>query len=171
MNCIYDESKDGRRGRKRVLDGLHAKAEAFDVAVESLRTSDHESALALLRLIREGAPVDEITSQAKDYIDKSSSTTASQENLSAERARQAALSITALCDIPVVDVPAQPWTTETTDDGLASHLVSLYFTWQNTYFSCLDKTVFADAMKLKDPSSLLCSPLLVNAVLFMGCVS
>lgn len=30
---------------------------------------------------------------------------------------------------------------------------------------------FPEAMKLKDPSSPLCSPCLVNAVLFMGCVS
>jgi hypothetical protein len=150
---------------------MHAKADAFESAVEMLRKSDHESAVALLQLVREGAPVDEIANQAKDYLDRSSPAADAVEDRQAVLARRAALSITALCDIPIIDVPAQPWTTQTTDNDFLSHLVSLFFTWQNTYFCALDKDVFTEAMRSKDTSSLLCTPLLVNAVAFMGCVS
>ena len=42
-----------------------------------------------------------------------------------------ALSISRLCDIPLYAGPACPWTTVTDDNGLVSHLISLYFTWNN----------------------------------------
>ena len=139
--------------------------------MELLQTSDHESATASLRLVREGAPIDEVLGQAKHYLDRTSTTATSQEDLKASQARQGALSITALCDIPTIQVPAQPWTTKIADDDLVSHLVSLYFTWQNTYFACIDENAFTEAMQSNDTSSTTCSPCLVNAVLFMGRVS
>lgn len=76
-----------------------------------------------------------------------------------------------LCDEATIKVPANPWTTVTSDAGLVSHLVSLYFTWDYPVHAFLDEGVFLRHMVAGDASSRFCSPFLVNALLSNACVS
>ncbi|KAJ5171393.1 Transcription factor [Penicillium coprophilum] len=73
-----------------------------------------------------------------------------------------------LCDIPLFEVPAKPWTKVTDDDYLVSHLVSLYFTWDHPCSQFLDQRIFLEHMKRGDQTSEFCTPLLVNSLLSMA---
>ncbi|OQE41917.1 hypothetical protein PENCOP_c004G06245 [Penicillium coprophilum] len=73
-----------------------------------------------------------------------------------------------LCDIPLFEVPAKPWTKVTDDDYLVSHLVSLYFTWDHPCSQFLDQRIFLEHMKRGDRTSEFCTPLLVNSLLSMA---
>lgn len=82
----------------------------------------------------------------------------------------ARVTLESLCDIPLFNVPARPWTEVTDDDDLVSHLVSLYFTWDHPCGQFVDQGVFLDHMKRGDPNSEFCTPLLVNSLLAMASV-
>lgn len=82
----------------------------------------------------------------------------------------ARISLENLCDNPPFTVPARPWTEVTDDEALVSHLVSLYFTWDHPCAQFVDQTIFLEHMKLQDPSSEFCTPLLVNSLLSMASV-
>ena len=71
---------------------------------------------------------------------------------------------------PLFRLPAQPWTTVTTDDQLVSYLVSLFLTWDHMYMSLLDRDRFVEAMARGELDTLYCSPMLVNAILAYSCV-
>ncbi|CAG8020178.1 unnamed protein product [Penicillium olsonii] len=77
----------------------------------------------------------------------------------------ARISLESLCDIPLFEVPARPWTDVTDSDYLVSHLVSLYFTWDHPGSQFLDQRVFLAHMKKADLDSGFCTPLLVNSLL------
>ncbi|KAJ5825097.1 Transcription factor [Penicillium robsamsonii] len=77
----------------------------------------------------------------------------------------ARVTLESLCDIPLFEVPAKPWTKVTDDDYLVSHLVSLYFTWDHPCSQFLDQRVFLEHMKRGDGRSEFCTPLLVNSLL------
>jgi hypothetical protein len=64
------------------------------------------------------------------------------------------------------------WTNVTKDPELVTHLINMYFTWHYTYFTTLSKTAFyRDFMLGMPPSGIrkYCTPLLVNAMLALGC--
>lgn len=70
--------------------------------------------------------------------------------------------------------PVLTWTTVTRDKALIDHLMTLYFTWHYPYFTTLSKPMFQrdfargrHAMPTKGIG--FCSPLLVNAMLALGC--
>jgi hypothetical protein len=69
--------------------------------------------------------------------------------------------------------PIASWTTVTTDSNLISHLMNMYFTWHWEYFTCVPKSLFyRDFLKGCPPSGhgrKYCTPLLVNAMLALGC--
>lgn len=81
------------------------------------------------------------------------------------------LTINELVDKPAFSVPAAPWTKITHNDWVVSHLVSAYLNWYHFYYHNFDEVLFLEAMVSGDLESSYCSPLLVNAVLAMGCVS
>ena len=67
------------------------------------------------------------------------------------------------------------WTDVTSDPGLVVHLLNMYFAWHYTYFTTLSKSLFyrdfqrgkiAHDVKRKTEY---CTPLLVNAMLALGC--
>lgn len=60
------------------------------------------------------------------------------------------------------------WTQVTEDDSLISHLMTMYFTWHYPFFTVLAKDVFYRDY-VRGISSSYCSPLLVNAMLALGC--
>ena len=172
---MFDAVEDGRRAparKKRGIEELQFKREALDALLDSLRSSDDQHIQGLLSLIRRGAPIEELVQYTKDHpatwgkiglplppLDKGR-----------EKSRRTGLSIAALCDNFLFKVPAKPWTDITDDDDLVSELVSLYVTWWNPYYRCVDVDLFIRDMKEGDLSSLFCSPLLVNSILVLGAV-
>lgn len=82
----------------------------------------------------------------------------------------ARVSLENLCDIPLFEVPARPWTHITDSDFLVSHLVSVYFTWDHPGSQFLDQRIFLAHMKDADLKSEFCTPLLVNSLLAMASV-
>ncbi|KAL9046813.1 MAG: hypothetical protein Q9214_000455, partial [Letrouitia sp. 1 TL-2023] len=71
--------------------------------------------------------------------------------------------------------PITSWTEVTNDPELIAHLINLYFTYHYTYFTTLSKGLFyRDFLLGKPPSENnrkyeYCTPLLVNAILTLGC--
>lgn len=67
---------------------------------------------------------------------------------------------------------AVSWTNVTKDPELVMHLINMYFTWHYTYFTTLSKTAFYRDFFLGIPPTgtrKYCTPLLVNAMLALGC--
>lgn len=77
----------------------------------------------------------------------------------------ARITLESLCDIPLFEVSAKPWTSVTDDDFLVSQLVSLYFTWDHPCSQFLDQRIFLESMKFGNRGSVFCTPLLVNSLL------
>jgi len=71
--------------------------------------------------------------------------------------------------------PITSWTTVTTDHELILHLMNMYFTWHYNYFATLSMSLFyRDFLLGKPPIGTrrkieYCTPLLVNAMLALGC--
>ncbi|WYZ46046.1 hypothetical protein EsH8_IX_000271 [Colletotrichum jinshuiense] len=70
--------------------------------------------------------------------------------------------------------PVMTWTRVTQDKELIAHLMNMYFNWHYTYFTTLSKTLFyRDFLRGKHGAqhkgTVYCSPLLVNAMLSLGC--
>lgn len=64
-------------------------------------------------------------------------------------------------------VPPETWTSITSDGSLVQHLLSLYFCWEYPTFASLSKEHFLD--DFSDGRPRFCSPILVNALLALGC--
>jgi hypothetical protein len=70
---------------------------------------------------------------------------------------------------------ATSWTEVTHDPELVMHLLNMYFTWHYTYFTTLSKSLFYREFYLGKPppgtrrKTEYCTPLLVNAMLALGC--
>ncbi|KAF2273007.1 uncharacterized protein EI97DRAFT_436441 [Westerdykella ornata] len=69
--------------------------------------------------------------------------------------------------------PLTSWTTVTSDPELVSHLINMYFCWHYTFFTTLSKPLFLRDFRLGKPPPgtrrQYCTPLLVNAMLALGC--
>lgn len=71
--------------------------------------------------------------------------------------------------------PIASWTEVTSDPALVLHLTNMYFTWHYTFFTTLSKTLFWRDFNHGKPSrdsrhkTEYCTPLLVNAILALGC--
>ncbi|KAF1980896.1 hypothetical protein K402DRAFT_425854 [Aulographum hederae CBS 113979] len=62
----------------------------------------------------------------------------------------------------------QPWTTVSDDPDFIEHLMSLYFSWQHSFFQCFPEKLFRENMA--NNQTQYCSRLLVNAVCAAGCL-
>jgi hypothetical protein len=71
--------------------------------------------------------------------------------------------------------PITSWTNVTDDADLIAHLLNMYFTWHYPSFVCLSKTLFYDefhrgrSAQTTNRARTYCSPVLVNAMLALGC--
>lgn len=76
---------------------------------------------------------------------------------------------------PTNDDPVASWTRVTNDTNLITHLINMYFNYHYTYFTTLPKKLFfkdfikGQANVAHQNSTAYCSPLLVNAILALGC--
>lgn len=144
--CVFDESLDLRRkvAAKRNLEELSYYRSLLYALLESLRNSDETELNEILDHIRGSPSLNSIAAiVAKPTIDPSDVSSEDLKGGSEESSSQAGarepvyldihsrITMEKLCDIPLVQVPAKPWTSVTDDGQLVSHLVSLYFTWDN----------------------------------------
>ena len=73
------------------------------------------------------------------------------------------------------DDPITSWTTVTSDRSLIIHLLNMYFSWHYPYFTTLSKSLFLQDFHRgsryirKQKKRQHCTPLLVNAMLALGC--
>ena len=71
--------------------------------------------------------------------------------------------------------PYCSWTTVTSDPELVQHLISMYFCWHYSFFTTLPKNLFMQEFQAGKPPPgssrrmQYCTPLLVNAMLALGC--
>ncbi|KAK4983665.1 hypothetical protein LTR50_007094 [Elasticomyces elasticus] len=70
---------------------------------------------------------------------------------------------------PEFNVEAQLWTSVIRDNALMSHLLTVYFTYSHKFFCWFEKESFIE--DLLQGGTDFCSPLLVNAVLALACIS
>ena len=180
--CIIDESNDNRRrlALKRKLEDLTEDKKLLVQLVETIRSSSNEHVVRLLDLIRnKKGTLDEIKAYLDGRVTDSEieMTPELQElhdHLEARASRRSSrrlLDVTWLSNIPVVEVPAHPWTTVTDDDGLVSFLISLWLTWSHPFCNWIDRDLFIRDMRSKDVNSTFCSPFLVNSILTKASVS
>jgi len=73
------------------------------------------------------------------------------------------------------DDPITSWTDVAKDPELVMHLLNMYFTWHYSFFACIPKSLFYRDFSLGKPpadtrrKTEFCTPLLVNAMLALGC--
>ncbi|GME24535.1 fungal specific transcription factor [Neofusicoccum parvum] len=69
--------------------------------------------------------------------------------------------------------PIASWTNVTKDPELITHLINMYFVWHYAFFTTLSKSLFYRDFLLGNPPGengrKYCTPLLVNAMLALGC--
>ena len=84
-------------------------------------------------------------------------------------------SLAAIDHYPQLDDPLTSWTTVTTDPDLVRHLINMYFCWHYSFFTTLSKHLFMKEFQQGKPpptsrrKTEYCTPLLVNAMLALGC--
>lgn len=190
MECIFDETLDLRRkvAIKRTIEELEYHKDLLYSLIESLRSSEPTRVDSLLTLIRSNASLNDIAATISENIrelrDKGtpdSNVPASLEEavsqvnqlqrLSSEPySRRKFITLEKICDIPLYDVPAKPWTSVTDDSQFVSHLVSLYFTWNHPFLQFIDQQIFLEHMASGDLNSEFCTPFLVNSLLALASV-
>lgn len=74
-------------------------------------------------------------------------------------------------DIQHLSLVSKPWTIVTDDSEIISHLIMLYFAWDRPFFYLVNKECFLEDMISGSLNAYFCSPLLVNAILALSCVS
>jgi DNA-binding transcriptional MerR regulator len=148
--------------------------------VETLRYSSNEHIVRVLDLIRnKKASLDEIKAYLEGQVPDSEIEMTPElqeahdqlEERAQKRSSRRMLDVMWLSHIPVVEVPAAPWTTVTNDDSLVSYLISLWLTWSHPFCNWIDRDLFIRDMKSSDTNSKFCSPFLVNSILAEASVS
>jgi hypothetical protein len=188
--CIIDETLDLRRkiATKRTIEELEYHKNLLLFLIEFLCRSEPKKIEELLLLIRADTSLDAIAAvvgehplgnrldEAPDLESQDDSGLGGSEISPRQLPRQESslpqgfLPLERLCDIPLFDVAAKPWTAITSDSQLISHLVSLYFIWEHPFFQIIDQRLFLKHMSAGQLDSLFCSPFLVNSLLAVASV-
>lgn len=83
-----------------------------------------------------------------------------------------------IINLPIKPLPVSSWTRLSTDDKHLTHLLDLFWTWENTVSRAIHRDTFRDALMATFPANTQndrgtfqpCSSFLVNAMLAVGCV-
>lgn len=187
-DCVFDLTLDLRRkvAQRRTIDEREYYRHVLSSLLYELRSSEPVRLNELINFIRTDASMGRIATVLADTtisLDDFSSV-GLDSNPSVETAIQSLhpppdpessracsrITLESLVDIPLFQVPAKPWTTVTDDDGLVSHLISLYFTWDHPCWQLVNQTAFLLHMRTGDLSSEYCTPFLVNSILAIASV-
>lgn len=168
---------------RRTLGELEYYRSLLHSLLELLRSSDNDKIHRILDDIRQSVSLNTLANAVDAPAidngdagpDPGSGSTVNMDDAIAQHERLCAdshsrISVEKLCDIPLLQVSARPWTTVTNDDHLVSHLISLYFTWDHPLSQILDRGIFLDHMASGDIQPECCNPLLVNSILALACV-
>ncbi|KAE8146034.1 hypothetical protein BDV25DRAFT_133262 [Aspergillus avenaceus] len=180
--CVFDETLDLRRkvAARCTLGELEYYRGVLYSLLEMLRSSHEEKLNHVLETIRGStllsniaAAMDEPIGDLSDTSSENTKSIGNPEDAIAQHERLAAdahsrITLEKLCDMPVLQVSAKPWSTLTDDDHLVSHLVSLYFTWDHPLTQIVDQNLFLEHMRQGRVDSNFCTPLLVNSILAMA---
>ncbi|EAW13913.1 fungal specific transcription factor domain-containing protein [Aspergillus clavatus NRRL 1] len=181
--CVFDETLDLRRkvAAKRNIEELAYYRSLLYALLDSLRSPEETEVSNVLKVIRGcpslnniaaavGGPTidtsDAAPEDTKGSVEELSSLAGTEESIHLDF--HSRITLEKLCDIPLVQVPAKPWTTVTDANQLVSHLVSLYFTWDHPLLQIVDQKLFLQHMKAGVADSEFCTPLLANSMLAMA---
>jgi hypothetical protein len=167
---VINADNDGRRRiiLKRKIESLEQDRNLFELLVEGIRNDEERQVPGILNMIRSNVSLDEI----RLYLTESQGTSHSHnvQMKSPTSSSKRFMDVRRISDIPLYEVPAQPWTSVTIDGSFVSHLVSHYFTWQHSTLNWIDRDLFLADMRVGKLDSRFCSPLLVNIMLACACV-
>jgi hypothetical protein len=92
-------------------------------------------------------------------------------------ARDAHVEDDIIVSLPVTQLNISPWTTACNNSRLMNHLLSLFWTWDNSVERLMYRPLFEHDLASMDPYASdprkrrFCTPFLVNALLALSCVS
>lgn len=163
---------DGRthQARKRKTDDLNSDSTLLWDLLTTFRDSDEDRVNGLIKVMRTNAPIEGIKHDLKVELESAGSSSGVATDLAAhepvqKHARRAVFDVSRLADEPPFVVPATPWTSVVSDDGLVSNLISLWITWDKLRHDWIEESLFLPAMRSRNLDSPYCSRFLVNAIL------
>ena len=186
-DCVYDATRDLRRkvAAKHTREELERQQNLLDGILATIRYGDDEATKALINVIRNNTSLEKIGEFIEDSSDRTSVSDTTMSPKSPEmpddrpppRKRTRSDAHFGAMDLHFINEPpivlcAEPWT-DVAEDNVVSHLLSIYFAWDQPFVAIVDKIAFLHDMKHsvfnpKGPGA--CSPLLVNAILAEACV-
>ena len=184
--CSYDVDSDHRRkaALKRDIETLKGRNDALGVIVASIRSSTDAEVSEIVQQIRSDEDLDALAESLKRNVtlpERSNAKTAEGElsNLIGRPSLDAAgvvkhyghtSSLSLVSDSAQSAVhllTSEPWTKVTSNSAFIDHITTLYFTWSHPFYSLFSKELFLNDMT--EGRDKYCSPLLVNALLAVGC--
>jgi hypothetical protein len=198
LECHYQASNRDLRVLKTKCDELEEKADIYEQLCHFLRSLPERESNSILLRLREGADAAIIIRQVKegDLLVQTRSTRSNSHAKAMSRAKgrrgpsrpriaswaenmqtdhisdklpryQGLDQILFTLDEPELKYPTTAWTTIINDINLVQHLLALYFCWEYPTLASLSKEHFL--RDFRDGRHRYCSPLLVNALLALGC--
>ena len=184
--CAYDVEGDHRRkaALRRDIEALKEQNGALGIIVASIRSSSESEVADIVQQIRADEDLDAIAESLKKNVtllERSDAKSAEGDlsnlignPLSDEMGVLKPFGSTSNMGL-ISDTEHSPsnlqtseaWTTVTRDTAFVEHLVSLYFCWSHPYYVLFSKELFLHDMVKR--RSKYCSPILVNAILALGC--
>ncbi|KAL4924975.1 putative C6 transcription factor [Aspergillus undulatus] len=182
LDCTLDEAADKRRRGvlKRKIDKYQDKEDLLVRLLAFFRGRSPRCTTPLVNLIRNNASPAEIRFYIENQLPRSDSTYTPEildiyrgiehQDLSEPLPKRRMLETSSPSSgIAGFSVPAQPWTSITSDNELVSELIYSWFTWAHPFYNFIDRDLFIRDMKSGSLSAPCCSPFLVNVILSNAC--
>ncbi|CAZ83400.1 unnamed protein product [Tuber melanosporum] len=193
--CVYDKQSDGRRAGtlKRHINELSEDNNTFNCILGTIRSAPDEYVQPIITRLRSNEDYTDIANFIRDHPFETSEPTT--PTTSTQRASSITLSADIEISETSTDyteyaegsqflensfrgakgdiageyylLNVQSWTNVTGDTEFIGHLLSLYFTWEHTYYALFSEKIFLEDLVCGRKE--FCSELLVNAVLSLAC--
>ena len=171
--CVFEEDQDRRR-RSRWRDSPSTRFDDTRLLIDILAilgAQDDSQLRRLVQYVRDELPRPALAQAIREYSLGSSGSNATANPSMTPSSRSSTGSASFSTTAVPFRMTAAPWTTVTTDDHFASELLSLYLAWHHPCSPIFDVESFVDACATQDVDSHYCSPMLVNAIFAIACVS
>ncbi|KAF7511200.1 hypothetical protein GJ744_005097 [Endocarpon pusillum] len=182
--CIYDRNADQRRraASQKNTEELNRQRTLLGGILAIIQAAQPEKLDYLCNLIRGNATLTDLATHIESSLNADpeifelsqqimrSNEEQTQGPTGSRRSNEDRIRPQSLI-LPPIPQLAYPWTTLASDE-VVSHLVSLYFTWEQPCLQFVDKMAFLADMKAGDVARRhsFCSPLLVSALLAQACL-